>query len=108
MGGTVRRRYDDILPGHHERVFEITLESGEPLHVTIGHDNTVIAMFPDRRRTYRHTAPAHDASLYAIAGQPGFTIAHSMPGLLVLSAPGDGPSYVWHLEDSESSTWVFQ
>lgn len=104
----MRRQHDDFLAGHHGRVFEVTLESGEPLIVTVGQDNTVIAAFPDRRRVYRHTVPSGEADLYTLAGQPGFTVSHSIPGLLVLSGPEDGPAFVWHLEDSESSKWVFR
>lgn len=103
---TGKSRYHTFLPGHLGRTFELTLESGEPLIVTIGDDNTIMAAFPDRRRTYRHTIPAEEGEITTLAGQPGFTVAHSLPGVLVLSVPDHGPAYVWHLEDAESSQWV--
>jgi hypothetical protein len=99
-------RYTDILRGHPGRVFELALESGEPLIVTVGGDNTVIAAFPDRRRLYRHTVDSGEIDLSLLADQPGFTILHSMPGVLVFSAGEQDAAYVWHLEDAQSSEWV--
>jgi hypothetical protein len=99
-------RYTDFLTSHHGRVFSIALESGEPLIVTVGEDNTLLAAFPDRRRIYRQTVSSAEADIYTLAEQPGFTITYTLPGVLMLSADARDAAYVWHLEDSESSDWV--